>query len=71
MSNLHNIVFQGDSGGPLIAERKNDKRYELIGNIYTVFFYYNSSHLLDIFYKKNPKNIIFLFCKLLSNTYRR
>lgn len=53
MSNLHNIVFQGDSGGPLIAERKNDKRYELIGNIYTVFFYYNSLHLLDS--KKIPK----------------
>lgn len=28
------IYFQGDSGGPLIAERKQDKRYELIGNEY-------------------------------------
>lgn len=27
-------MFQGDSGGPLIAERKYDKRYELIGNEY-------------------------------------
>lgn len=31
------FVFQGDSGGPLITERKNDKRYELIGNEYSIY----------------------------------
>lgn len=62
MSNLHNIVFQGDSGGPLIAERKNDKRYELIGNIYTVFFLLQQLTSFRYFKKKNPKkyNVPFL-----------